>query len=83
MTDWLNGRDKGWLGQHPSTQPKPIKRKPQPQAEDDILLVAVTYVPTCCPKCQSPDTKITRTDKPVRYHKCTECGQNFKSVQEV
>ena len=43
---------------------------------------AVDYVVMCCPRCQSNRVRVTRTDKPTRYHKCDDCGQTFKSVEK-
>lgn len=43
----------------------------------------VYYVIRCPDKnCRSTDTFITRTDVPIRYHKCRACGINFKSVEK-
>ena len=33
-----------------------------------------------CPWCRSKKVKTTSTQKPVRYHKCSDCGYPFKSV---
>ncbi len=47
---------------------------------------AVPYLTTRCP-CGSGRTRVTRTLPPqplgtvVRWHKCQECGKNFKSMQ--
>ena len=41
----------------------------------------VTYVVMRCPHCDSTDTCITSTRKPVRHHKCRGCGETFKSVE--
>jgi len=41
----------------------------------------VIYHIVRCPKCGGDRTKIVRTDRPVRYHKCGECGHGFKSVE--
>lgn len=42
---------------------------------------AVTFHVVRCPLCQSEETKVTSTQRPVRYHKCEKCGHNFKSVE--
>lgn len=34
-----------------------------------------------CPSCGSKKTKITSTRKPIRHHKCKDCGHNFKSTE--
>lgn len=36
-----------------------------------------------CPACRSPNTRITSTRRPVRYHRCGDCGQTFKSVEKT
>jgi len=55
-------------------------REPQrnPTTED-----GVAYYLIRCPKCQSTNTRVTHTDRPVRYHKCQICGRTFKSVEVV
>jgi rubredoxin len=44
---------------------------------------AVIYRPIrChCPACRSSDVPVQRTAGRVRYHKCRDCGKNFKSVE--
>ena len=42
---------------------------------------AVIYRPVRCPKCGSVKTKVTSTRRPVRHHKCKDCGECFKSVE--
>jgi transposase-like protein len=39
----------------------------------------VAYQITHCPHCGSGCTKVTSTRKPIRHHKCMECGKTFKS----
>lgn len=34
-----------------------------------------------CPECKSGNTRTTSTQRPTRYHKCKECGHNFKSTE--
>ncbi len=42
---------------------------------------AVRYDPIHCPTCNSKNVRVTSTQKPVRYHKCQDCGHPFKSVE--
>lgn len=42
----------------------------------------VVYHVMRCPNCASEDTVVTSTQRPLRYHKCRECGQAFKSVEK-
>ncbi len=44
---------------------------------------AVIYRPVRCPACKSKQTKISTTRDRIRYHKCRDCGQTFKSVEEA
>jgi phage FluMu protein Com len=46
------------------------------------LVNGVTYRKLRCPSCDSKNTTTTSTRQPVRFHKCNNCGQNFKSVEE-
>jgi transposase-like protein len=35
-----------------------------------------------CPGCKSKNTEVTRkANERIRYHKCRDCGQSFKSVE--
>ena len=43
---------------------------------------AVAYQPVQCPNCRSTDVPVQRTVMPVRYHRCRQCGQTFKSVEK-
>jgi Zn ribbon nucleic-acid-binding protein len=40
-----------------------------------------TYAETLCPECSSPDTIVTSTRKPTRFHLCRACGARFKSTE--
>ena len=42
----------------------------------------VIYYIIRCPKCGSEKTSVSRTLRPIRYHKCGDCGHNFKSVED-
>ena len=42
---------------------------------------AVVYHLVACPACGSTDTRVTSTARPVRRHKCRQCGHPFKSVE--
>lgn len=34
-----------------------------------------------CPECGSPNTKITSSPLPIRWHKCQDCDAAFKTVE--
>ena len=34
-----------------------------------------------CPRCKSEKVPVITTRKPIRYHKCENCGHHFKSVE--
>lgn len=44
--------------------------------------VPVRYQILCCPKCGGENTRVTSTQRPIRHHKCKDCGQTFKTVEE-
>lgn len=46
-------------------------------------LPTVYWRPVKCPACGSKKCPVTSTVSPVRYHKCLDCGLNFKSVEET
>jgi hypothetical protein len=35
-----------------------------------------------CPVCKSKDVPVKSTVDRIRYHKCRDCGRNFKSVEK-
>jgi hypothetical protein len=76
---WYPRRWKKENGQ-PDGQPD---RTPEPteQASEISPGGAVIYRPLHCPECGGTDTKITSTRRPVRHHKCRQCGASFKSVE--
>lgn len=51
--------------------------KPQKKKSDDV----VYYHKVRCPKCGSENVTVETTRKPIRYHKCQDCGHTFKSVE--
>ena len=42
----------------------------------------IIYKKLRCPECGSDKVPIHTTKKPIRYHKCGNCGHNFKSVEQ-
>lgn len=34
-----------------------------------------------CPKCRGERTRVYSVHKPVRYHRCADCGESFKSIE--
>lgn len=43
---------------------------------------AVIYRPVRCPTCKSADVPVQHSEPPVRYHRCRNCGETFKSVEK-
>jgi transposase-like protein len=43
----------------------------------------VIYHVVRCPNCGSDHCKVTSTRRPVRYHRCDDCGHTFKSVEKT
>lgn len=44
---------------------------------------AVIYHVIVCPVCKCRNCPVVKTEKPIRYHKCNDCGHNFKSVEQM
>lgn len=66
-----------------SYPPEPITHQdPEPITHQEPGEMAVRYQVTRCPHCHAANTKVTRTIKKIRYHKCRECGKNFKSRED-
>lgn len=60
------------------TKPKPEIRNTKIKTQNHH---AVIYHVIRCPVCDSKKTKIARTARPIRWHKCIKCGHTFKSVE--
>ena len=60
----------------------PRKKKRQKQPEKTINRQApIIWQPVKCPECGSEKVPVHTTRKPIRYHKCDDCGCRFKSVE--
>ena len=60
--------------------PRKRVRAEAPDPED----VTVYYVRVRCPKCKSFRVPVYDSNHlPIRYHKCSDCGFRFKSVEKV
>lgn len=57
-------------------------REPEPGEEVEPVAGLVIYTPIRCPDCNSKEVRTTSTRRPVRYHKCGNCGRSFQSVEE-
>ncbi len=68
----------GWQVSTPYT-PLPTPQAPLPTSSAGG---AVAYYPVRCPECGSTNQRVTRTQQPVRYHKCQDCDHTFKSVEK-
>jgi ssDNA-binding Zn-finger/Zn-ribbon topoisomerase 1 len=65
--------------------PEPEKTLPEKVvAAVTKLAGAIPYRVLRCPHCDSKDTVITSTRKPVRHHKCKneKCKKTFRSMEE-
>jgi len=59
-----------------------VSDQPSAEAEsNDEADQLVVYRSVCCPHCGSAQTKVTSTRRPIRHHKCLECGWSFKSME--
>ena len=48
------------------------------------MVNGVVYQRVKCPTCDSKNTVVTsKHSNRIRYHKCSDCGQNFKSVESA
>jgi transposase-like protein len=52
---------------------------PEEKPEEKYL---TQYLKTQCPACGSIHTLVTSTRDEARYHKCQDCGRNFKSIEQ-
>lgn len=84
MGDWIK-REGPWL-KHVSKRDRaaPIAEQTQEKQQDDDQSeqYGVIYHPIRCPKCKSKKIKTHTSRPPTRYHKCQDCGFNFKSTEK-
>jgi len=70
----------GFLDDLPDLDMPEKKRRKKPRRPDEDV---VRYVRPRCPKCGSTNVPVySSRDIPVRYHKCSDCGHTFKSIEE-
>lgn len=80
-----------WSVREPWGPPPPAAQGPPPEpsrpaghaepVEAQPPADGVAFVPTRCPECGSAETRVTKTRRPVRYHRCNDCGASFKSTE--
>ncbi len=58
----------------------PAKKKADPEADLNFHEAVIWHV-IRCPGCGSYLCPVHTTRRPIRYHKCSSCGANFKSVE--
>lgn len=89
MTGWVGKRGE-WMGKPQPQKKLPDGATPPLPAAADINLPSVEYVPVRCPgeKCRSLNCPAYNVQLPdgrhrIRYHKCRDCGETFKSVEDI
>lgn len=85
MGKWIE-RDGPWIP-HESRRRRPAILRLQEtnleqQEENQEIQYGVAYYVLRCPKCKSKKNKMYSSKPPIRYHKCLECGLNFKSIEK-
>jgi len=58
--------------------------RPKPKAAavfDGVGIKTVYWHVIRCPYCKSKKVPVCHTNRPIRYHKCVDCGETFKSVE--
>lgn len=91
MTAWIRKSGKGWLKDYRLPKEKGLRKeekvkeeKREKAEEERIEQYSVRYYVLRCPnpRCRSKNVPCYKTDPPVRYHKCQDCGLNFKSIEK-
>ena len=83
--DWMKFRcahcGKTWTHTHAATPKPPPPGHPAVPIDEDPPGggLAVPFPRVRCPSCDSTETRVTSTRRPLRYHKCDACGHTFKS----
>ena len=81
MSDWIGNTD-NWLDDSPR-QKKNVKKKQIDDIDEALKKQpGVPYFVLKCPKCRSDKIRCYCSTPPIRYHKCNDCGYNFKSVEQ-
>ena len=85
MGSWIK-REDNWLHRPPraksAAEPAAQPKKELNKKEEEPPRYGVTYYPLRCPNCRSKDIKTYACKLPVRYHRCNNCGINFKSTEK-
>jgi len=70
----------GFLNDLPELDmPARRRKKKSPESQDQV----VRYIKPRCPKCGSTNVPVYDSSHlPIRYHKCSDCGHAFKSIEE-
>lgn len=55
------------------------QEQPKPSGNGQDRPSGVAYHVVRCPKCDSDDTRVYKTMRPIRYHRCRACNHKFKS----
>ena len=70
----------GFLNDLPELDLPGRKRKKKSHGPDEQV---VRYIRLRCPKCGSTNVPVYNSNHlPIRYHKCSDCGHTFKSIEE-
>jgi len=81
MSRWVSQK-KGWLKKDYFIKKHEnidfVNQQPEKEKVDNY---AVMFYPIKCPRCNSKNVKRYKSNLPIRYHKCKDCGLNFKSVE--
>lgn len=59
-------------------KPAEAAATPQPEPESPPVIYRLIH----CPACDSTNTYVTSTIRPIRRHLCRGCGRRFKSFEE-
>lgn len=59
----------------------PVETEGAPQTSSPEEPGVVPYRLVRCPACHSENTRVTSTRRPLRQHKCLDCGHPFRSKE--
>ncbi len=80
MSSWIPKKKIFIKKDRPAGHPESEEQEPAEELNGEID--CVEYVVIRCPRCASENTKIYKHNRPIRYHKCQDCGHNFKSIEK-
>ena len=92
--NWLDDLPELFEGERKKRRKKPARKATEgtENTEEEVdtaqrkresgTLPPVIWYKIKCPVCGSENVPVYHTARPIRYHKCEDCGHTFKSIEK-